>query len=52
MGGGFRSSVGFADPEACLVVAVVFNGMPADDRHNARMAATLDAIYEDLAIAG
>lgn len=48
--GGFVSSVGFADPEHRLVVAVIFNGMTDAARHQARMRATLTAIYEDLGI--
>lgn len=48
--GGFVSSVGFADPEHRLVVALVFNGMTDQARHDARMRATLDALYEDLGL--
>lgn len=49
--GGFVSSVGFADPEHQLVVALVFNGMTDEQRHAARMRATLEALYDDLGIA-
>ena len=48
--GGYVSSLGFADPEHGLVVALVFNGMTDQERHDARMRATLDALYEDLGI--
>ena len=49
--GGYVSSVGFADPEHGLVVTVVFNGMTDQARHDARMRATLDALYQDLGFA-
>jgi CubicO group peptidase (beta-lactamase class C family) len=39
--GGFRCSVGFADPTHSLAVAIVFNGMPSDAAHEARMRETL-----------
>jgi CubicO group peptidase (beta-lactamase class C family) len=50
---GYVSSVGFADPEYGLVVALVFNGMleAAPARHDARTNAALDAVYEDLNLA-
>jgi CubicO group peptidase (beta-lactamase class C family) len=50
---GYVSSVGFADPEHRVVVALVFNGMleSQEGRHNARTIGTLDAVYEDLGIA-
>jgi CubicO group peptidase (beta-lactamase class C family) len=47
---GYRSSAGFADPEHGLAVAVVCNGTPADDRHERRVRAVLDGIYEDLGL--
>ena len=43
-------SVGFADPEAELVLAPVQNGMLEHDRHEVRMRAAVDAIYEDLGL--
>lgn len=49
--GGYVSSVGFADPEHGLVVALVFNGMTEQARHDARMRAALDALYQDLGLA-
>jgi len=49
--GGFRCSVGFADPAHGLAVAVVFNGMPSDAEHGARIRETLDALYTDLGLA-
>jgi CubicO group peptidase (beta-lactamase class C family) len=49
--GGFRCSVGFADPTHRLAVAIVFNGMPSDAAHEVRMRATLDALYTDLGLA-
>jgi len=34
-----------------LVAAVVFNGMPGERKHDARMRAFLAALYEDLDLA-
>jgi CubicO group peptidase (beta-lactamase class C family) len=47
---GAQSSTGFCDPEHGLVVALVFNGMPTDEQHNARIRAVVSAIYEDLGL--
>jgi CubicO group peptidase (beta-lactamase class C family) len=49
---GYRSSTAFADPEAGLVVALAFNGTPANAAHERRVRAVTDAIYEDLGLAG
>jgi CubicO group peptidase (beta-lactamase class C family) len=46
--GGSQSSVAFADPDRQLAVAVVFNGMPGEAKHDIRMRAILAALYEDL----
>jgi CubicO group peptidase (beta-lactamase class C family) len=50
---GYFSSVGFADPENRVVVALVFNGMleSQENRHDTRMISTLDAVYQDLGLA-
>jgi CubicO group peptidase (beta-lactamase class C family) len=48
---GYRSSTGFADPEAGLAVALVMNGTPSEAAHEQRIRAVLDAVYEDLGIA-
>jgi len=48
---GNQSSVGLADPERDLVVALMFNGMPGEVKHQQRMRAALTAIYEDLELA-
>ncbi len=48
--GGRQSSVGFADPENDVVVALVLNGMPGEKRHSERIRDLLSAIYEDLGI--
>ncbi len=48
---GAQSSTGFADPDRRLVVAVVFNGMPGEARHEERMRRFLAALYEDLGFA-
>jgi CubicO group peptidase (beta-lactamase class C family) len=47
---GNQSSAGFADPEHGLAVAVVFNGLAGEAKHQPRMRATLSAIYEDLVL--
>jgi CubicO group peptidase (beta-lactamase class C family) len=49
---GYRSSVGFADPEHGLAVAVGFNGTPDNERHERRVRSVLDAVYKDLGLAG
>ncbi len=48
---GYRSSTGFADPERGLAVALVLNGTPSNERHEARIRSLLDALYEDLGLA-
>lgn len=48
--GGSQSSVAFADPDRKLAVAVVFNGMPGEAKHDIRMRALLAALYEDLGL--
>ena len=49
---GYLSSSGFVDPEHKIVVALVFNGMleSQEVRHDNRIIATLDAVYEDLGV--
>jgi CubicO group peptidase (beta-lactamase class C family) len=46
--GGYFSSVGFADPERDLAVALAWNAVTAPARHEARLIETLDALYDDL----
>lgn len=48
---GYRSSTGFADPESGLAVALAFNGTPANDAHERRIRAVVDAVFEDLGLA-
>jgi CubicO group peptidase (beta-lactamase class C family) len=48
--GGHQSSIAFCDPEYGVVVAVVCNGMPGLERHNARLDAISSAVYVDLGI--
>jgi CubicO group peptidase (beta-lactamase class C family) len=48
---GFRSSVGFADPEHRLAVSLVCNGTPTQEAHERRNRAVLDALYDDLGLA-
>jgi CubicO group peptidase (beta-lactamase class C family) len=49
--GGARSSIAFCDPEHGVVVAVVCNGMPTVEQHNARLDAISTAVYLDLGLA-
>jgi CubicO group peptidase (beta-lactamase class C family) len=49
--GGSQSSVGFADPAHDLTVAIIFNGVPGEPRHQTRIRETLAAVYEDLCLA-
>ena len=48
--GGAQSSIGFADPEHGLVVAMVANGCPGEDLHNKRFHELNSAVYEDLGL--
>lgn len=48
--GGRESSIAFGDPAHDLAVAVVFNGMPGEGRHQRRMREFLSALYEDLGL--
>ncbi len=47
---GYRSSVGFADPEHGLAVALAMNGTPAEAAHERRIRSVLEAIYLDLGL--
>lgn len=47
---GSQSSAAFADPKHGLAVAVVLNGTCGERRHQPRIRAVLEAIYEDLGI--
>jgi CubicO group peptidase (beta-lactamase class C family) len=49
---GSQSSIGMADPEHGLVVALVFNGQAGEQRHDKRVRAVLGSLYEELNIAG
>jgi CubicO group peptidase (beta-lactamase class C family) len=49
--GGRESSTAFADPEHRLVVAIVFNGMPGELKHDRRLRMVTAAVYEDLGLA-
>jgi CubicO group peptidase (beta-lactamase class C family) len=49
--GGAQSSVAFADPEHQLAVAIVFNGMPGEAKHQRRINPILEALYTDLQLA-
>lgn len=46
--GGRESSVGFCDPERGVAASIVFDGMPGEARHDARLRAVTAALYEDL----
>ncbi len=48
---GYRSSTAFADPEHGLVVVLILNGTPSDERHAERMRRLTEAVYEDLGLA-
>jgi CubicO group peptidase (beta-lactamase class C family) len=48
---GYRSSTGFADPESGLAVALVMNGTPANENHERRIRAVVDAVFADLGLA-
>jgi CubicO group peptidase (beta-lactamase class C family) len=48
---GNQSSVGFADPEAGLAAAVVFNGLAGETAHQPRVRRVLGLIYEELGLA-
>lgn len=50
--GGNQSSVAFADPDAGLAAAVVFNGMAGEAGHHRRTQPVVNAVYEDLGLAG
>ena len=50
--GGSQCSVGFADPEHGLAIALVFDGMPGERAHQTRLRQCLDALYEDLGVGG
>jgi CubicO group peptidase (beta-lactamase class C family) len=49
---GNQSSAAFADPEHQLVLALVFNGMCGEVKHQRRVRAVLDSLYDELGIAG
>ncbi|MGO9453961.1 MAG: serine hydrolase domain-containing protein [Candidatus Binataceae bacterium] len=50
---GYVSSSAFADPQHRVVVAIVFNGMldASAAKHDARITAALNAVYEELGLA-
>jgi CubicO group peptidase (beta-lactamase class C family) len=48
--GGSQSSVGCADPEHGIVVALFFNGRPGEKKHHRRIQDVLSAIYSDLGV--
>lgn len=47
--GGSRSSIGFADPDADLVVALGLIGQVPEPRHQSRMRELLDSLRSELA---
>ncbi len=49
--GGGQSSVGFADPEHGLAVALVMNGLPGPDAHYKRLGRVMSRVYEELGLA-
>ena len=50
--GGNQCAAAFADPAHGLAVALCFNGMPGEPRHQQRVNTILAAVYEDLGLAG
>jgi CubicO group peptidase (beta-lactamase class C family) len=46
--GGAQSSISFADPARELAVVILFNGMPGEPKHHARMRVVLEALWADL----
>ena len=50
--GGRECVAAFADPEHALVVAIAFNGMPGEPKHNKRNRDIATALYEDLGLVG
>jgi CubicO group peptidase (beta-lactamase class C family) len=48
---GNQSSIGMADPEHGLVIALAFNGQPGEPKHDRRVRECLGAIYVDLGLA-
>lgn len=49
---GHQSSTAFADPDHDLAVALFVNGQPGEPRHTYRFRELVEAIYEDLGLAG
>ena len=47
---GSQSLVAFADPQHGLAAAIVFNGTCGERKHQPRMRAVVEALYEDLGI--
>jgi len=47
---GMQSSCAFADPEAGLAAAIVFNGTPGEAVHDQRIRAVLGSLYEELGL--
>lgn len=45
---GNQSTAAFCDPDHHLCAVLLFNGMPGEEKHQARMRAALDALYLDL----
>jgi CubicO group peptidase (beta-lactamase class C family) len=45
---GHQSSVAFMDVKRQLVAAIVFNGTPGEEAHDARVRSVLSAMYEDV----
>ncbi len=50
--GGNQCAAAFADPTRGLAAAVLFNGMPGEDRHQRRVYTVLTALYADLGLVG
>lgn len=48
--GGMQSTIAFADPGHNLAVAVTFNGLPGEPKHNKRAREFATTLYEDLGL--
>lgn len=46
--GGAQSSISFADSQRQVAAVIIFNGMPGEPRHHARMRPLLAALWEDI----
>ncbi len=48
--GGMQSSSAYADPENGMAVAIIFNGLPGEPKHQKRVYEANSALYRDLGL--